>query len=121
MAVSPTNLDPGFNVLVVNAAATTGTGASNPFTVQPTGDSGDRNVTFRPFATGTVTTCTADLESSDDNQVTWSVYPGGAGIVFSALAQAQILHLVAGVVYRLNIKTLSLGSAASVSINAAAG
>lgn len=116
-------LDQGIQTTVVGAATVTGLSFSTIFSVQPRGGGGPVDATFRPHANVnglTVTTLTCDLESSDDNGVTWSVYPGGGTMTFSALAQVQIAKLNAGLIYRLNIKSLTLGTAASVTINAVA-
>lgn len=110
-----TALSEGFVTVLVTNAIATGTTVSTVFSVSARADGGDRTVTFAPNGDGTVTTLTADLESQQPDG-TWSVYPGGGTLTFSALAQVQVLHLVAGLAYRLNVKSITLGTATKVSI-----
>ena len=127
LQVASVTLDPGVPTPVVFALTAAlfvaGNGSqAQPFSVQAGDKGATRTVVFTPTADGTVTTLTADLQSSADGGATWSVYPGGgfATMILSALAQITVSGLVAGLLYRLNPHTLSLGSATKVTVLASA-
>lgn len=124
LSPAPLSLLPGIITVVsgLTAANFVADAASqaNWFSVPGAPGGGDRTVTFRPNCDGVLTTGTANLESSDDGGVTWSVYPNGATMTFSALAQVQILHIVGGLIYRVNWHSLTFGTGGTtLNVNAA--
>jgi hypothetical protein len=109
----PVVLDPGVIVTLVNGATGTGTAASQQCGVQPRGDGGDHQLHLQAIKTGAFTALTADLEESTDGGTTFNAFAGG--LDFNASAVAKITNLVAGNIYRLNIKSFAGGT--SVVIN----
>lgn len=99
-------LEPGQSLRVVDGATVVGVGASLNFTVRPRPD-GPPTVEFQPTLTGPVTAFVARLESSTDGGVTFVTYPGGDNLNFVALPVQQVLNLVPGQTYRINIRTLA--------------
>lgn len=121
MAIVPVNvsvvtLDPGMPVTVVNGAAATSANQIPPFAqsqqfgVQVRPDGGDRSVIFESVPTA-ITILTSDLEASSDGAATFQ-----AVTTFDFVAaKVQTYLLLPGLVYRLNIKTLT---GTSILINA---
>jgi len=115
---APMSLLPGV-ITVIDGLVVLGLANSNWFSVPGAPGGGDRTITFTPSADGTVATFTALLESSCDGGVTWSAYAHGSALTFDGLIQVQVLHIVGGLLYRLNPQSLSFGTATGVSVTAA--
>lgn len=109
--LTPVTIPAGNSATVVNAATATGTANSQIFNVQQKPDRGDLSVIFQAIKTA-ITVLTVDLEVSSDGGTTW-----GALTTFDfAASPIQMYTLLPGVVYRLNVKTIT---GTSVTINAA--
>lgn len=105
----------GVPVTVISAAVTaeTGVGKSQVFTLSP-GPPYLYQVKFVRSLAADPVALETNLEVSDDNGVTWKVY---TPIIFTAVA-ATILGLVPGLLYRLNITSIT---SAAVSVTATRG
>lgn len=131
----PTLMEPGINQTLVNAVtavqtlANAGTAAiaskNITFTVNASSDGKDRtlNLSARGIAAGVPTlptTMSVGLYASSDGGTTWKLSQTAFALVAATIAtDAQALHLVAGILYQLLVTTLTLGSATSVSVDAA--
>lgn len=114
-------IDPGQAVQVVSAlaAASTGTANSQLFTVQPRGEGADRSLVLDAVPNGAVTTVTADLEISTDNQVSFQKFKTGLALIAASVSTAAVVNNVqSGATYRVNVTTNTAGT--SVTINATA-
>ncbi len=102
---------------VINGATGTGVGPSQQFTIQPVLGT-DRTLNFQAIKTGVFTALTADLEKSTDGGTTFAARSGGGTAIDFQTTNAvqQVLNVVSGPIYRLNIKTFAGGT--SVVINA---
>lgn len=116
LAGSTTIVGPGDVVTVVNGATGVGTANSFNFVVQPRGDGGDRDVTFQAIKNN-ISALTADLQASSDGGVTFDILVAAIDFQTSSGVQRPSTTLMAGLVYRLNIKTFT---GTSVVINAVA-
>lgn len=97
----------------------TTTGAAPAFSIQPRQNNEDRTLALS--AIGVVaepTTLTVDLECSVDNGTTWQKYKTAIALVATAVGTvAVILNVVAGLLYRINATTVTLGgSSTSVAV-----
>ena len=98
-------------------------GASTIYwTVAPRPNMSDRNLTLQAIGVGASvpTTCTANVEQSNDGGVTWQPV-GTAGTAIALVAAAvgtayRLLNIGPGPQYRINVTTLTLGNATSVNI-----
>jgi len=116
-----TALDSGFVLTVVNAlaAGSTGTTASQLFTVPPRYDGGDKTLTLTAVPNGAVTTVTGDLEVSTDGGTTFQKKHVGIALIASSVSTEAIENNIQpGLVYRFNVTTNTGGT--SVTINATA-
>jgi hypothetical protein len=91
------------------------------FVVQPGGAGAARTLNLEAIGTGAVpTTVTANVEQTNDGGATWqAVGTAGTGIALVATGTGtafNLTNLVAGPVYRLNVTTLTLGSATAAVI-----
>lgn len=136
VGADPTLLDTGLPVVLANGIAIVQVGPppvntsalgvalriTNPiFTVQPRTGGGDRTLSLSARSVAAVpTTLTASVYESSDGGTTWSLHQAGLALVASTVAtNAQVLHLVAGLLYQVLVTTLTLGSATSVSVDGA--
>lgn len=103
---------------VVNAATATGVAAADTFSFPARGDGGDRTLALSVIGLDAVpTTATADLECSADGGTTWQKHSNAIALAATTVATTQrVTNLVAGLLYRINLTTLTLGSATSVSV-----
>lgn len=101
-----TLLDAGIPMTAVDTATGTGTGFSNPFGVQQTPGGGPRTASYQ--CTGTFSVCTASIEQSFDNGVTWEA---ASGLLSSQDLYANpagiIASLIGGPSYRFNVLTFT--------------
>lgn len=104
---------------VTGAIITTGTTLSFPFAVLPRQNNQDRTLALSAIGVAAVpTTLTVDLECSADGGTTWQKYSTAIALVATAAATTKvILNVVAGLLYRINPTTVTLGgTATSVSV-----
>lgn len=116
----PATLDAGTPFLAVNAAAATGASAIQ-FSSQRRESGGARTLNVQAVGAGAVpTTVTANLEASSDGGSTFQPYGSqGTGLTLVATSvgtQQQVGDLIPGIIYRINITSLTIGSATSVSV-----
>lgn len=118
--MASSSLTTGQPSVVVNAATVTGTAKAIQFSVPPSLDNKFKSILFIPSSDGTVTTLTVTLEVSNDGGTTWIAYPSGAGLNFNSLATVIVSNVMPGVLYRLNITAITLGTGTFVTMNASA-
>lgn len=107
-------LDSGFELVVLNAVSATGTAGSQYFTV-PGSDPQGSALTLTAIPNGAVSALTVDLEVSADGGVTFQKkHVGIALITASVSTQAVESNLQAGLIYRLNITTITGGTNVTV-------
>lgn len=122
-ALPSVTLDPNTNNLVVSAAAVTGVGSAAAFGVVTNTSSRSHTLTLEAVGVGAVpTTVTVTLQASMDGGVTYQPYgSGGAGIALVATGAgtiAIIQNVNSGLLYQVNITSLTLGSATAVNVYA---
>jgi hypothetical protein len=88
---------------VVIDPAITAPGAGNVFAFELDEAAGDFSALFQ--VTGTVTTCSADLQVSLDGGTTWTTF--SAALVTAAAAAKAQTPVIAGVLYRFNYTAAS--------------
>lgn len=104
-----TCLIPGIPQVLVNDATGTGTGASFWFTIAPAqADAGQRR-TVVLNAAGTFSVCTVTLTSSQDGGTTVNTPYSSADSAVDIHAQnpIQLTDLIPGLIYRVNIVSLT--------------
>lgn len=112
-------LNQGQEDLVVNAATATGTAKSVPFAVQHSMDGDSGSLSFTAIGAGAQPTAvTADIEKQDPTSGTWVKYQIGIVIIGASAVPAATPNSITQGIYRLNLTTLTLGTATSVTINA---
>lgn len=111
-------LDAGQVFPVINAATTTG--AQQQFGVRQTPDGQPRTLLLQAVGSTMPTTLTAQLQASNDGGTTFQNIGATLPIVATSTGAPQsVSGIVPGAVYQLNITALTLGSAGSVTVNAA--
>ena len=117
MAV-PNILDAGQVFSVVNAA--TATGAGPQFGVRQTPDGQPRTILLQAVGATMPTTLTAQLQVSNDGGSTFQNIGSAPNLVATSTgAPKSVSGIVPGAVYQLNVTALTIGSASSVTVNAA--
>lgn len=117
-------LDPNTNNVVVNAATVTGVANAAAFGVPTNTSSRSHTLTLEAVGAGGVpTTVTVTLQASMDGGATYQPYgSGGSSIALVATGAgtiAIIQNVNSGLLYQVNITSLTLGgSATSVTIYA---
>jgi hypothetical protein len=111
----PVTMDRGVPLTAIDAAVAIGTAASQKFAAPPArGGDGQPNLFYSLIENGGVaTTLTADHEISFDFGASWKVKQAAIDLIAARVGK---IEAVEGVINRLNIKTLALGTAASVSV-----
>ena len=112
-------LEDGGQNIVANAITTTGTQLA--FAFSPSRSGLPRTLSFTAQGASGVmpTTVTANLQSSADGGTTWENEQTATGMPLVATSTglvAVVTNCAAGKQYRLRVGTLTLGSAASVTI-----
>jgi len=104
---------------VTAALAVTGADV-NQFMCPQAPDTHDRTLWLSAIGAGAVpTTATADLEGSSDGGVTWQKVATALALVATSVATMQkVTNVGPGILLRINLTTLTLGGASSVTINA---
>jgi hypothetical protein len=113
-------LSTGMIVDIVNpAATTTGTAQSYEFGVEAAPDGHSRTLACCVIGASAVpTTVTANLEASFNGGTDWVIYKLAVALVAATVATALITDLVAGPMYRLNMTTVTIGSAVTYRVKA---
>jgi len=108
---------------VVNAATSTTlpAGAVVPFAISPARGGGPTTVTFEAVGASAVpTTVTAQLQVSEDGGTTFQNYGSALNLVAASVGTvAAVANMISGVIYKLTLTTLTIGSAVSVTVYAA--
>lgn len=102
---------------VVNQATATGVAKSFFFTIQGVPEGVQRTVTFIPRQVGGVTAATMTILASEDGGATTQTYPETGTLTLiatSALTPVVVNNLVPGLIYQVNIATLTGGTNISV-------
>lgn len=111
-------LEDGGQNIVANAITTNG--AQLAFTFSPSRSGLPRTLSFQAVGAGAVpTTVTANLQSSFDGGTTWQNEQTATGMPLVATGTGLVAvaqNCASGKLYRLNVGTLTLGSATSVTI-----
>lgn len=115
-------LPSGINCAVSIPLTTTGVTNYATFTVE--GSPNNRDHTLVLTAVGSaaptlLTTLTFDLEVSSDGGTTWGKYGANTAIALvatAALTAKIIVNVVAGLLYRLNPSTVTLGGQTNVTV-----
>jgi hypothetical protein len=112
----------GSIVNVVNPAqTTTGTTQSYQFGLGMAPDTHARDIMFwTKGASAVPTTVTGNIEASFDGGTTWEIYKLAVAFVASTVATAYVATFVSGPLYRINLTTVTLGSAVTIRIDACA-
>jgi hypothetical protein len=111
----PLSIDRGVPLTAIDAAVAVGIAAAQKFAAPPAiGGNAQPNLFYSLIENGGVaTTLTVDHEISFDFGASWKVKQAGIDLIAARVGK---IEAVEGVINRLNIKTLALGTAASVSV-----
>lgn len=116
-------LPAGAITTVVAATATggTGTGTAYQFGISMAPDTHSRTILFwTKGASAVPTTVTGNIEASFDGGTTWEIYKLAVAFVASTVATVYVTDIVAGPIYRINLTTITIGSAVTFVISACA-
>ena len=103
------------------ATGGTGTATSYQFGVEMSPDTHSRSILFwTKGASAVPTTVTGNIEASFDGGTTWEIYQLAVHFVASTVATVFATDIVAGPIYRINLTTITIGSAVTFGIWACA-